>query len=246
MIQERLSQITFFSKEDEDSKPEKKVPKGFEKFLKKTREGSQKSNDEKSKKEAAQKKQEDDDDETDLEEEPIDEKKSKDDKSENAKKKLNEFFFEPNGKGPKWENVGLVALLGGAFAYYLATMGSPSEEITYIDFINKYLAQGQCTMITISEDKSSDMFKFRAQIDTIDGKKVHLVLPQVENFLYKLDLAQREMGKSPNDFVPVKYANEATAGENKTLNYLIGASFILLLIQLYRSKHTGGKGGSSS
>lgn len=44
-------------------------------------------------------------------------------------------------------------------------------------------------MITISEDKHSDMFKFRAQIETIDGKRVHLVLPQVENFLYKLDLA---------------------------------------------------------
>jgi hypothetical protein len=52
-------------------------------------------------------------------------------------------------------------------------------------------------MITISEDKSSDMFKFRAQIETLDGKRVHLVLPQVENFLYKLDAAQRQMGKSP-------------------------------------------------
>ena len=100
-------------------------------------------------------------------------------------------------------------------------------------------------MITISEDKTSDMFKFRAQIDTIDGKKVHLVLPQVENFLYKLDLAQREMGKSPNDFVPVKYANDAAGGENKTLNYLIGASFLLLLVQLYRSKHSG-KGNTGS
>jgi len=52
-------------------------------------------------------------------------------------------------------------------------------------------------MITISEDKSSDTFKFRAVIDCNDGKKVHMVLPQVENFLYKLDLAQREMGKLP-------------------------------------------------
>ena len=102
----------------------------------------------------------------------------------------------------------------GAFGYYLATMSSPSEEVTYIDFINQYLAQNQCTMITISEDKSSDMFKYRAQIDTIDGKRVHLVLPQVENFLYKLDLAQREMGKNPADFVPVKYANASEQGSN--------------------------------
>ena len=52
-------------------------------------------------------------------------------------------------------------------------------------------------MITISEDKSSDMFKFKAEIETLDGKRVHMVLPQVENFLYKLDHIQREMGKSP-------------------------------------------------
>jgi len=34
-----------------------------------------------------------------------------------------------------------------------------------------------------------------------------MILPQVENFLLKLDLAQREMGRSPSDFAPVKYAN---------------------------------------
>jgi len=65
-------------------------------------------------------------------------------------------------------------------------------------------------MITITEDKQSENFKYRALIETLEGKRVHLVLPQVENFLYKLDLAQREMGKVPNEFVPVKYANEAS------------------------------------
>jgi len=65
-------------------------------------------------------------------------------------------------------------------------------------------------MVTISEDKTSDMFKYRAEIETHDGRKVHLVLPQVENFLYKLDLAQREMGKVPQEFVPVKYASESS------------------------------------
>ena len=98
-------------------------------------------------------------------------------------------------------------------------------------------------MITIAEDKQNDMFKYRAQVDTVDGKKVHLVLPQVENFLYKLDLAQREMGKSPQQFVPVKYANTAEDGSNPAVNYIIGGAFILLLIQLYRTMH--GKGGST-
>lgn len=92
-------------------------------------------------------------------------------------KKFKEFFFMPNGKDPKWENILLVAFLTGAFGYYLTTMKPPSEEITYPEFINTYLAQNKCTMITISEDKSSDTFKFRAVIDTTDGKKVHMVLP---------------------------------------------------------------------
>jgi hypothetical protein len=62
-------------------------------------------------------------------------------------------------------------------------------------------------MITISEDQGTDSFKYRASIETTSGKKVYMVLPQVENFLLKLDLAQREMGRSPSDFAPVKYAN---------------------------------------
>lgn len=79
-----------------------------------------------------------------------------------------------------------------------------------MDFINQYLSKNLVKMITISEDKSSDTFKYRAEIETHDNQRVHLVLPQVENFLYKLDLAQREMGKVPNDFVPVKYASESS------------------------------------
>jgi hypothetical protein len=70
----------------------------------------------------------------------------------------------------------------------------------------------------------------------------------VENFLYKLDLAQREMGKSPQEFVPVKYANTSETGSNQTMNYLIGAAFVLMLVQLYRSMHgkgSSGQGGSS-
>lgn len=100
-------------------------------------------------------------------------------------------------------------MLSGLLYLYLSSK-SPSQEITYMDFVNQYLAKNQVKMITIAEDKSSEMFKYKAIIETLDGNKVHLVLPQVENFLYKLDLAQREMGKVPNEFVPVKYANEAS------------------------------------
>lgn len=196
-LKRRFNQIFLSKDEKEDDK--KDAPKGFEKFLKKTREGKKAADKKEDKGDKGDKKAQKDDEDEQTEEETVEEEKKQKQESQvdEAKKKINQFFFEPNGKGPKWENFALVAFLTSAFGYYLATMSSPSEEVTYIDFINQYLAQNQCTMITISEDKSSDMFKYRAQIDTVDGKRIHLVLPQVENFLYKLDLAQREMGKSP-------------------------------------------------
>jgi ATP-dependent Zn protease len=138
----------------------------------------------------------------------------------------------------------VAALLSGAFYYYMSSR-TPSTEITYMEFVNQYLSKNQVKMITITEDKSSDMFKYRAEVETLEGKKVHLVLPQVENFLYKLDLAQREMGKVPNDFVPVKYASEASMNTNNVvLNVIIGGLFLVLMLQIYRSMHGGNKGGN--
>ena len=65
----------------------------------------------------------------------------------------------------------------------------------------------------------------------------------MENFLLKLDMAQRELGKDPQNFVPLKYA----MGDDEPYpisNIIIGGVFILGLIRLYRTMH--GKGGSSS
>jgi hypothetical protein len=83
-----------------------------------------------------------------------------------------------------------------------------SQEITYQEFIRDYLAPNKIEMITISEHDNSETFKFRAQIQTHDDVKAHLVLPQVEGFLMKLDQAQREMGRQVSEYVPVKYANK--------------------------------------
>ena len=46
-----------------------------------------------------------------------------------------------------------------------------------MEFINQYLTKNLVKMITISEDKTSDNFKYKAEIETLEGKKVHLVLP---------------------------------------------------------------------
>ena len=77
------------------------------------------------------------------------------------------FYFDPNG-APIYENWIIVALLSGLLYYYLTTR-NPSQEITYMDFINQYLSKNIVKMITITEDKTSDMFKYRAIIETHDG-----------------------------------------------------------------------------
>lgn len=55
----------------------------------------------------------------------------------------------------------------------------------------------------------------------------------------------------PNDFVPVKYASEASQSQNNaSLNFFIGSLFLIFLLQIYRSMHgrggpgSGGAGGS--
>lgn len=59
------------------------------------------------------------------------------------------------------ENWIIVLLLAGALTYYMSS-GNTSEEINYQVFINQYLAKNQVKMITISEDKTNDSFKYRA------------------------------------------------------------------------------------
>lgn len=234
-----------FSEKKEDSSEKTNVPKGFEKFFKK-KEVEKKAED--TKPEAAGKGKEQKEEEQISEEEDADaNKKAKEQEKEKEEKEsgplgsLKAFYFEPNGS-PKFENWLVVLVLSGFLFYYLAGK-STSQEITYMDFVNQYLSKNVVKMITITEDKSSDMFKYKAIIETHDGGKVHLVLPQVENFLYKLDLAQREMGKVPNEFVPVKYANEASMTENNSMmNFMIGGLFLALMLQIYRSMHGKGTG----
>jgi len=158
---------------------------------------------------------------------------------------VNDFFINPNGGGPKYENFAIIAALLAGFGLYLYNKEPSSEEITYQTFINDYLRPENIEMITIAEDPQSDNFRFQAKIETRDGQRVHLVLPQIVNFLYKLDQVQRELGRNVNDFVPIKYAS-AQSEDNQSINYLIGGSFILLLVQLYRSKHAGRKGATKS
>ena len=92
--------------------------------------------------------------------------------------------------------------------YYLATNQNNAKELVYMDFVNNYLTQNRVKQITITKDRRSDVFNYRADIETHEGERFYVTLGSVDNFLAKIDMIQREMGKQPQEFVPLKYANE--------------------------------------
>jgi AFG3 family protein len=105
------------------------------------------------------------------------------------------------------------------------------------------LQKNDIKIITLCEDKTGSTFKYRAVVELNNGERKHIVLPQVENFLYKLDQAQRAMGRDINAFVPVKYGSADDQEKSPVLNLMIGASFAMLMVLIYRSMH--GKGGNT-
>lgn len=99
------------------------------------------------------------------------------------------------------------------------------------------------------KDKRSEVFSHRAEITTKDGEKVYLVLNSFEQFLAKLDLVQREMGKPTHDYIPVKFTSqEQDVTSNTFINIAIGAVFLGLFWQIFKGRNgknidTGRKSG---
>ncbi len=65
----------------------------------------------------------------------------------------------------------------------------------YLDFLNNYLLKNQVKEINITKDRRSEVFNYRAEILTTQGEKFYMTLGSYENFLAKLDMVQREMGR---------------------------------------------------
>ena len=242
------------SQKDEKPDDESKVPLGFEKLLKKTRKivksdkEGEKSADKGDKKEeeAASPKTEQEDIDDGEPHDPDAKKKGDDepkkgtfaDRRDRYKDELKNFFMKPNNGGPKWEAYLLFAIIMGWLSYRGVILEKPAQEISYQEFINSLLTKNQVEVITLSENvDGSSSFKYRATIQTIEGKRYYMVMPQVENFLYKLDLAQREMGKDVNNFVPVKYG-PSLEGQTDTFNTAFAFMFFgTMLYMLYKSTH---------
>jgi len=79
-------------------------------------------------------------------------------------------------------------LLAGFTAYYLLTYRKPMQELVFKDFMNEYLLKNNVKEITITKDKRSEVFNYRAEITTMNGEKFYMTLGAYESFLSKLDL----------------------------------------------------------
>ena len=97
-----------------------------------------------------------------------------------------------------------------------------------MDFLNNYLLKNNVKEINISKDRRSEVFNYRAEVVTMSGEKYYMILGSYESFLAKLDMVQREMGRNPGEFIPVKYTNQSEDGVgNIMMNLLVGSLFVL-------------------
>lgn len=169
---------------------DKKPPKGFEKFGKKDKK-------EEVKKESS-KEPESEEEKTDKEEEPKQKESSGND--------WKNMFVDPNGGGPTpfaW----ILGALAACGLYLSLGNEKHKKELVYMDFVNNYLLKNNVKEIRITKDKRSDSFSYRAEITTNDDQEFYITLASHDTFLAKLDLTQREMGRDPSNFIPVKYVN---------------------------------------
>lgn len=149
---------------------------------------------------------------------------------------MRNIYFNPGGD-PKPE-AWLTLLAAIACGYLAMTTEAPRKEIVFMDFLNDYLLKNQVKEIKITKDRRSEVFNHRANIDTVDGQRLYMVLGSQESFLAKLDQIQRQMGKQPAEFIPVKYVNDEQGGSN--LMMLVMAAFVLLAgYQIYRGVKPG-------
>jgi len=196
-------------------------------------------------------KEEKDDKEKEEEQEEEHDDKHKDKKDTSKEKDDREWYMRflfNNNNNPKFENWGILALAVFG-AIYAISYSKPAKELVYMEFVNDFLTKNRVKNITIIKDKRSDVFNYRADILTVEGEKYYITLGSVDNFLAKIDLIQREMGKTPQEFVPLKYSNESEqTSSNLALNFLIAALFGLFMYQILKNRNnkSGTAGGKKT
>ena len=156
----------------------RKVPSGFEKLLKRSKKGSQPTNEQpdKDKKQARAEQQTDDEGDQESTSSEKSSKSSSDKKQSGWQNGFGMLGGMPGDGGPRPELFWL-GMFSCGMLYAWLNMSEPSKEISYQQLVQEHLEQNAITMITLCEDKSGENFKYRANIDTVSGQKFHLVLP---------------------------------------------------------------------
>lgn len=107
-----------------------------------------------------------------------------------------------------------------------------------MEFLNSYLLQNKIKEISITKDRRSEAFAYRAEMTMHDGEKFYMTLGSYDNFLAKLDMVQREMGKQPHEFIPIKYSNQGEDSfGNMAFNLMIGSLFLLFFYSIYKNRN---------
>ena len=97
-----------------------------------------------------------------------------------------------------------------------------------MDFINNYLLKNNVKEIKITKDRRSDSFNYRAEILTNHDENFYITLASHDTFLAKLDLTQREMGREPSNFIPVRYVNQSEQMSQQTMLQVALGGFFLV------------------
>jgi AFG3 family protein len=130
-----------------------------------------------------------------------------------------------------------------AGAWYILNYKKPTKEILHMQFQNEYLLQNRVKEIVISRDRRSETFNYRADILTHDDQKFYMILNSYESFLAQLDLVQREMGKQPHDFIPVKYSSNNSETAPIVVQFLILGVLAAFAYNIFKNRD--GKGMST-
>jgi hypothetical protein len=149
----------FFSKGD---KEEGEAPKGFEKFIKKTRDRPKREDKDKDdKKEAASAAESGSESEGSK---PTGRKTKKSDSKKDSKEESSSSGF-PSFSPPPFKNDNYTfwaaAALGLGSVFYLTGLFNSNlnqKEVTYMEFVNNYLTKNVVQMITVYQDKTNEMF----------------------------------------------------------------------------------------
>ena len=75
-----------------------------------------------------------------------------------------------------------------AAGVYAVSSNKPLPELIYMEFLNDYLLKNLVKTISITKDRRSTVFNYKAVVEMEDGKKFYMVLGSQESFLAKLDL----------------------------------------------------------